>query len=117
MNTFVKATAASAAALMFSATFANAAMILRQDSMGNKVVVNTETETEQRLYGPSADNTRPADCETGAFYTMMDGEREYYVSCDEETAMFSSSEAASPGATPADRPLEPYAPSTIGNTN
>ena len=125
---FAKVTLASATALMMGVSLASADMILRQDASGNKVVVNTETETEARLYGIGGDGARPADCETGGFYMMMDNDREVYASCDDEKMMFSapmmdssamagaSASATAPGATvAADQPLEPYAPGTNGS--
>lgn len=133
----VKTTLVSATALMMGVSIANADMILREDASGNKVVVNTETEKEARLYGIGGDNSRPGECEAGAFYTMKDKDREVYRSCDDEKMMFSaradastsSSAAASsstagastsatvaPGATAsADQPLEPYTSDTIGS--
>ena len=124
--TFTKITLTSAAALMMGVSLANADMILREDASGNKIVVNTETEQEARIYGTGGDSARPVDCEAGGFYTMMDNDREVYASCDDEKMRFSArvdaatdgAEAASsttaPGSTSMDQPLEPYAPDTIG---
>ncbi|WP_026379952.1 hypothetical protein [Afifella pfennigii] len=115
-----KLTAASVAALFVGLSAANAAMILRQDANGNKVVVNTETEAEARIYGPGPVDSRPDDCQSGGFFTMMDGDREVYVACDDETMQYTASMdtmASGESMMEGDRPLEPYAPGTEGVNN
>lgn len=125
-------TLTSMAALMMGASMASADMILRQDASGNKIVVNTETETEARIYEVGGDNARPADCEGGAFYTTIDNDREVYTACEDDTMRFAvrmddgaavsggastSGSASASAAATADQPLEPYAPDTLGSKN
>ncbi|WP_128290696.1 hypothetical protein [Afifella aestuarii] len=119
-----KLTAVSMTAMMVGVSAANAEMILRKDASDNKVIVNTETEQEARIYGPGeTSGERPETCETGNYYTMMDNDREVYVSCDDDKTMYSesmdsaSSDSNMAGEESRDRPLEPYAPGTEGTNN
>ncbi|MCF1505404.1 hypothetical protein [Afifella sp. H1R] len=122
--TFAKLTAVSMTAMMVGVSAANAEMILRKDAQDNKVIVNTDTEQEARIYGPGeTSGERPETCETGNYYTMMDNDREVYVSCDDDKTMYSSamhstsSDGNMASKESQDEPLEPYAPGTEGTNN
>jgi len=118
--TFTKIASTSIAALFLGMTAANAAMVLRQDANGNKVVVNTNTEDEARLYGNAGAAQRPDDCEAGGFWMMDHDGDEVYVSCDDPETMYMAGDPATTAANgmqEGDRQLEPYAPGTEGVNN
>lgn len=71
MRELLKITAATAA-LVLGATGAHAAMLLHEDpTTGEKVVINTETESEARVL-MSSDGQPPADCPEGTFFLFED---------------------------------------------
>lgn len=70
MKDLLKITAATAA-LALGVSGANAALLLHQNEQGQKVVINTDTESEAQVL-ESADGQPPADCPEGTFFIVTD---------------------------------------------
>jgi hypothetical protein len=71
MKNLLKITAATAA-LALGVSGANAAMLLHQDAeTGNKVVINTETQSEAEVLEATSGQP-PVDCPEGTFFITVD---------------------------------------------
>jgi hypothetical protein len=82
MKDLLKITAATAA-LALGVSGANAAMLLHQDAeTGNKVVINTETQSEAPVL-EATNGQPPVDCPDGTFFITVDpnDQREIVNAC------------------------------------
>jgi hypothetical protein len=70
MSDLLKITAATAI-LALGLSGANAAMLLNEDANGEKVVINTETQSETRVLA-AEEGRAPATCPEGSHYFIED---------------------------------------------
>lgn len=79
MKNLLKITAATAA-LALGVSGANAALLLHEDAQGQKVVVNTETESEAQVL-MSETGEAPAECPEGSFWFYEDAGEQWVTEC------------------------------------
>ena len=85
---------AATAVLALGASGANAAMLLNEDpTSGQKVVINTETQSEAAVLA-AEEGRAPATCPEGSFYFIEDASGTVFVECVTETRY----RAVEPGA-------------------
>lgn len=79
MKDLLKITAATAA-LALGISGANAAMLLHQNAQGQKVVVNTDTQSEAQVLMSETD-AAPAECPEGTFWFYEDAGEQWVTEC------------------------------------